>query len=189
MDDDHTFPSGHFAHALQPQPTKDPQAVWTTGEIGFMDGKSHGNLEIAVQLHPSGVGGPVSDPDNNWAISDGSTLIYPRTVFERGLRMVEDMGYGSSYLEFGAFLYRHGFRSRCIPGAMVQHYATASDCWRPWSLKSRLFASLCFHPYFQPNRMLAAKYLLLYAFLRQPALLFEFPYMIKKARTRWNFQG
>jgi len=189
MDDDHTFPPGHFDLCLTAV-RSDPQAIWTTGEITDIDGRLYYQTETAAQLHPSGVGAPVRDPDDNWAIADGST-IYPRRIFDDGLRMVEDFAYGSSYLEFGAYVYHHGFRSRCIPGAKVEHHADKSMAERsgdPRVLESLLYASLCFNLCFQPNSFRACKYSL--ACFRDSGFkadfLLKIPKLAAKARTRWS---
>ena len=183
MDDDHTFPPGHFELCLAAM-EKDPGAVWTTGESCYVDGRLHGRFETASQLTPAGVGGPVRDPDDNWAVADGST-IYPIEIFGRGLRMLETFGYGSSYLEFGAFLYRHGYRSRCVAGALVDHHADRATVGRN-NLESCLFASLCHNLYFERNLFLAGKYLAAYAVFRRPSLLAGLPPLFKQARARWG---
>ena len=181
-DDDHTFPAGHFALCLEAV-RSDPGAFWSTGETGFIDGKIYDTAENATQLHPSGAGGPVGDLDDNWAVADGST-IYPAEVFARGLMMVEDFAYGSSYLEFGAYIYWHGFRGRCVRGAMVEHHASAETLTRDLA-ESRFFASLCFNLYFRHSPALASKYFLSYG-ARYPALLKAFPRLLRKARRRWG---
>jgi glycosyltransferase involved in cell wall biosynthesis len=189
MDDDHTFPEGHFALCMEAV-RSNPYAIWTTGEVSFVDGEYYGKAETATQLHPSGMGGPVGNPDDNWAVSDGST-IYPRSVFDRGMRMVEEFGYGSSYLEFGALLYRSGFRSRCIPGALVEHHAGRATIERGRSsgeVASWMFGSLCFNLHFKPNAALAMKYAaanLLHS-KRPLALLAALPGMITRVRERWT---
>jgi glycosyltransferase involved in cell wall biosynthesis len=183
MDDDHTFPAGHFERCLAAL-ERDPQAVWACDEMSYLDGRFYSSPQPAPQLHPSGVGGPVATPDDTWAIADGST-IYPRTVFDRGLRMVEEYGYGSSYLEFGAYLYHHGFRGRLLRDTFIEHHAEAATLTRG-DLRSRLFASLCFNLCFRPNRWSAAKYLLSYAVLRRPALVLELPAMLRFIHARWN---
>lgn len=181
MDDDHTFPEDHFARCVDAV-RSDGRAIWTTGEIGYVDGKFHAESETATQLHPSGVGGPVEDPDDNWAIADGST-IYPREVFERGYRMVEDFAYGSSYLEFGAYLRLRGYRSRCVRGAKVEHHADVETLQRQCP-ESVLFASLCYNLFFRPDPLLAARYILP-SLCRRPSLARALPLLLKKSRLRW----
>src|SRR6516162_7544436 len=155
MDDDHVLPSHHLAQCLAAV-RQEPGAIWTTGEKGFLNGESVGIAETAAQLGPAGVGEAIVRHDDNWGIADGST-IYPREVFDRGFRMVEDFGFGSSYLEFGAFLYSRGWKCRCIPQAFVEHYAISLG--RP-DLLSLRFASICFNLYFQPSRTRLIKHIL-----------------------------
>jgi glycosyltransferase involved in cell wall biosynthesis len=182
MDDDHPFPAGHFSQCLDAVKS-DPGAVWTTGEIGFIDGKIYDKVETASQLHPSGAGGPVHDLDDNWAIADGSS-IYPTEIFSRGLSMVEDFPYGAAYLEFGAYIYRHGYRSRCVRGAAVEHHAIRETLTRDLA-ESRFFASLCFNLYFRRSLARAAKYFISHG-MRRPGILKEFPALLGKARDRWG---
>jgi glycosyltransferase involved in cell wall biosynthesis len=188
MDHDHTFPPGHFAQCLAAV-REDPQAIWTTGETTYIDGGIYYKAERAAQLHPSGVACPVSDPDDNWAIADGST-IYPAKLFGQGARMVEDYNYGSSYLEFGAYAYALGFHSRCVPGAAVEHHADKAMLERardPGVIESLLYASLSYNLCFRPSLFSAIKYAL--AHLRDsgfsPGLLGRIPALAAKARGRW----
>src|SRR5262249_176754 len=122
MDDDHILPPDHLSKCLAAV-RSDRNAIWTTGEHGFIDGKSVGIAKTPNHLGTAGVGQRIWSLDNNWGIADGST-IYPREVFDQGFRMVEDFGFGSSYLEFGAFLHKNGWRCRCVTGAWVEHRAT-----------------------------------------------------------------
>ncbi|HEY2342522.1 MAG TPA: glycosyltransferase family 2 protein [Chthoniobacteraceae bacterium] len=182
MDDDHRLPAGHLGLCLEAVGC-DPKSLWTTGEVGFIDGKFYDRAEFADQLHPAGVGCAVLDPDDNWAVADGST-IYPREIFERGYRMVEDFTYGMSYLEFGAFLYRRGFRSRCVRGAYVEHYADRATLSRD-KPHSRLFASLCYNLHFRPSATRAMRYLIP-ILARKPSLIPHFRSLAARARTRWS---
>src|SRR5688572_14108479 len=145
MDDDHTFPSGHFAQCLAAVQSR-PEALWTTGEQSDINGEFFAFQPRANQLHPSGVGCPVSQPNDNWAIADGAT-VFPRTVFTEGRGFVEEFGFGSAYLEFGALLYSMGWRSCCIPDAYVEHHAEAATVVRS-AAPSRLFASICYNLHF-----------------------------------------
>lgn len=176
MDDDHILPPDHLSKCLAAV-RSDRNAIWTTGEHGFIDGKSVGIAETANQLGSAGVGQPVRSLDNNWGIADGST-IYPREVFDRGFRMVEDFGFGSSYLEFGAYLYEHGWKCRCIPGVVVEHHADSLS--RPDPLSQR-FASICFNRYFRPNAVRLVGYLVLH---RESWT--KLPYLFEMAHRRWK---
>jgi len=154
MDDDHILPPDHLSKCVAAI-RRDRNAIWTTGEHGFIEERSVGITETAGQLGPAGVGESVKDVDDNWGIADGST-IYPREVFDRGFRMVEDFRFGSSYLEFGAFLYRQGWKCRCVPGAFVEHHATVLGRPDPLSLR---FASICYNRHFRPSGLRLIRYL------------------------------
>ncbi|MDY7012623.1 MAG: glycosyltransferase, partial [Cyanobacteriota bacterium] len=188
MDDDHVLPRGHLEQCYNAVAC-DRDSIWTTGEIGYVNGTYYAASETAHQLCPSGVGEGVKDWDNNWAIADGST-IYPRIIFDRGYRMIEDYRYGSSYLEFGAYLYYHGFRSRCIRDAYVNHYADENTINRdrPEAIASRFYASLCFNFYFCRNYILLAKYSLLYSqLLKKHENLRDFiPKLVQQVKQRWQ---
>jgi glycosyltransferase involved in cell wall biosynthesis len=155
MDDDHLLPLDHFAQCLAAV-GRDPAAIWTTGERGFVNGEPVGTADTAAQLGPAGVAEAIVEPDDNWGIADGST-IYPREIYDRGFRLVEDFGFGSSYLEFGAFLYHRGWKCRCIPEALVEHHAVALSRPDPLSLR---FASICYNLYFRPSTSRLIRHLL-----------------------------
>jgi len=189
MDDDHRLPEGHLRKCLDAIES-DPNSLWTVGEKGYLNGKLYATLSTANQLHPSGLGHPVFNLDDNWAIADGST-IYPAKIFKLGHRMVEWYGYGPSYLEFGAYLYKQGFKSRCIPGTVVEHYASDATINRMKSLpaiESRLFSSLCFNLYFKPNKYLALKYMIACLVDAQfdPKLIKAVPLTLRRIRQRWS---
>lgn len=189
VDDDHRFPVDHFRICLEAV-ADDPESIWTVGERGFVDGKEYGVTERANQLHPSGLGGAVGDPNDNWAIADGAT-IYPAAVFESGHRMVEWYGYGSSYLEFGAYLYRRGFRSRCVAGTIIDHYAGRETLDRGYhihDIESQLFSSFCYNLYFEPNHALALKYLLacIIQARANPMFLKSIHRAYERAKMRWS---
>lgn len=189
MDDDHIWPPEHLEKCWAAV-ERDRQAIWTTGERGFIDGELYAHVARANQLSPSGVGVGITNPDDNWGIADGST-IYPRAVFDRGFRLLEAFGgYGASYLEFGAYLYQQGFKSRSIPGAYVEHYADRSILTRrPVSMyRSRLYASIAYNRYFRPHPGRLARYLLTYSWhLRQahnPILYL--PEVLAQVEQRWG---
>lgn len=182
VDDDHTFPAGHL-ELCRDAILRDGACLWTTGEATFVDGKYTAQVDAANQLHPAGVGESVKDHKDNWGIADGSTT-YPREVFARGCRMVEAFGFGSSYLEFGAYLYMHGFHSRCIDGAKVEHRVSSDDVPKR-DCRSVLFSSLCFNIAFRPNSCRAFRYLTT-TLCRRPTLLGEVPSLLRLVRRRWR---
>jgi len=176
MDDDHILPLDHLSRCMEAVKS-DTGSIWTTGELSYLNGAAFHATETANQLGPAGVGEQIKDNDNNWGIADGST-IYPREVFDLGFRMVEDFGFGSSYLEFGAYLYKNGWRSRCIPKAAVEHYSTEFGSADPLSLR---FAAICFNCYFRPDR---------YRMFRHLAPHWQswtkLPRLYQMAYRRWN---
>jgi glycosyltransferase involved in cell wall biosynthesis len=176
MDDDHTLPPDHLARCLDAV-TIDPAAIWTTGEIAYLHGKRVHAAGNANQLGPSGVGERIRDTDDNWGVADGSTT-YPRAVYDRGFRIVEDFRFGSSYLEFGAYLYRNGWKCRCVPGALVEHHAAVLRQPEPASI---IFASVCFNVYFRPNFIQFARHLVPH-WRQLPTL----PHIFEKAKRRWG---
>lgn len=178
MDDDHTLPPGHLGACLGAL-ARDSESLWTCGEKSFIDEHPNTFTEHAAQLHPSGAAEAVKDPDDNWAIADGAT-IYPREVFDRGFRFIEEFGYGSSYLEFGALLYARGWRSRCIPGAFVEHHDQAAAQNRRAPL-SCLYASLCYNLHFRRNLLRAVRHAAPHA-----AHFGALPHLLHLARERWN---
>jgi glycosyltransferase involved in cell wall biosynthesis len=179
VDDDHLLSPDHLAqcHASIEQ---DRSAIWTTGERGYLSGKLVATSARANQLHPSGVGGRIENPNDNWGISDGST-IYPSEVFARGFRMVESFGFGSSYLEFGAFLYLNGWKCRCVPGATVDHYASELRIPDPLSIA---FACICYNRYFRPSLPRLVHYVTPHIGSWK-----ELPRLFQQARQRWVNSG
>jgi glycosyltransferase involved in cell wall biosynthesis len=190
MDDDHIFPAGHFERCLAAVES-DARSIWTTGEVGYIDGVLRWEASEANQLIASGVGGAVKNLDNNWAIADGST-IYPREVFDQGHRMVEWFNYGSSYLEFGAYLYQRGFKSRCIRGEIIEHYPQDESIvtrGREFqNLESTLFASLCYNLFFEPNYLLSGWHILRKTMLvnRKSDFFGNVGLLTDRARMRWK---
>ena len=176
MDDDHILSQGHLGQCLAAV-REDPAAIWTTGERGFLNGKSVGIAKTAPQLGPAGVGEAIVRPDDNWGIADGST-IYPREVYDRGFRMVEDFGFGSSYLEFGALLYNRGWKCRCVKGVFVDHRAISLSRPDPLSLS---FASICFNRYFCPNTFRLVRHLLPHRESWK-----QLPNLFEMAHRRWK---
>jgi glycosyltransferase involved in cell wall biosynthesis len=178
MDDDHILPPNHLALCFEALKS-DPSAIWTTGEIGYLSDECSRIAHTADQLGSSGVGEAIRDTNDNWGIADGSTT-YPRDVFDRGFRMVEDFRFGSSYLEFGAYLYRNGWKCRCVPGALVEHHATSLRQPDPASI---VFASLCFNVYFRPSLLRSIRHLAPH-WRELPSL----PHLFRKAKRRWSIR-
>jgi len=175
VDDDLLLPPDHLAQC-QASIEQDPDAVRTTGERGYLHGKLVATKARANQLHPSGVGTAIENPDDSRGISDGST-IYPSAIFARGFWMVENFGFGSSYLEFGALLYVNGWKCRCVPGATVEHYASRLQTPEPLSIS---FACICYNWYFRPDLARLLRYL-----VPQWRSCREVPRLFQQAQQRW----
>jgi glycosyltransferase involved in cell wall biosynthesis len=161
MDDDHTFPLGHWG-ICEAAVRSDPLAFWSTGEDVYVEEERVISSTTALQLDPSGFSKQPVNLDRNWAVADGSTT-YPSDVFRLGYRMIEQFSYGSAYLEFGAYIFHCGYIGRCVRGAYINHHATRETLSRihaksPDITKSRLFAILACNLYLQPNISLALKY-------------------------------
>jgi glycosyltransferase involved in cell wall biosynthesis len=160
MDDDHEFPSGHFEACLKALQT-DPESVWIIGEYFSDQPERRLPPECPGQLHPRGFSVAPADPDACWAIADGAT-IYPRTVFDQGLRFDEGFPFGAPYLEFGSRLHWLGYRIRQLDTTYVIHHYEPSK--RSFSnpeneMASQFFAVLCHSYIYQPrlkNKLLSA---------------------------------
>jgi glycosyltransferase involved in cell wall biosynthesis len=152
LDDDHEFPPGHWAATLDAL-RSDPEAVWIIGE--YLPGQERPETPppCPAQLTARGYSVLPADPQNCWAIADGAT-IYPRSLFERGLRYAEFLKFGAAYLEFGSRLHWLGYRIRFLDSTYVVHHlnlATRSYSDLATELTSRYFAMLCHSRIYQPG--------------------------------------
>jgi glycosyltransferase involved in cell wall biosynthesis len=152
MDDDHEFPPRHFAQCLAAV-AEDRDSIWIIGEY-YPDTKDRSAPPPCPgQLHPRGFSVAPLDPQNCWAIADGAA-IYPREVFDRGLRYVESFRFGATYLEFGSRLCWLGYRIRQLLGTHVLHHydPTTRSFHDPENeLASRFFAMMCHSFRYQPT--------------------------------------
>ncbi len=152
MDDDHEFPAGHFAACMQAV-HRDPEAVWFIGEV-VPDEQLPGDSPLCPgQLHPRGFSIAPEDNQKCWAISDGAS-IYPRALFERGIRFSEAFKFGAMYLEFGSLLHSLGYRMRFLDRTYIIHHldlANRSFADSDMELSARLFAGLCHSFIYQPT--------------------------------------
>jgi glycosyltransferase involved in cell wall biosynthesis len=140
VDDDHEFPPSHVSTCLDAV-ERDPEAIWIIGERLPGQLPSDGN-RCPPQLHPRGFS--VTPPPGGaiWAIADGAT-IYPRRLFDEGLRYSEDFPFGASYLEWGSRLHWLGYRIRHLQETHVVHHydpETRSFLDERVDLSSRFFA-------------------------------------------------
>ncbi len=191
MDDDHEFPDGHVAHCLDAIST-DSDAVWVIGEY------LHGQLPattpppIPGQLHPRGFSEPPTDYNHYWGISDGAS-IYPRHIFDRGIRYADDFKFGAAYLEFGSRLYWLGYRIKLLDSTFViHHYDPASRSFlnQEIDVSSRFFAMLCHSFIYQPttkNKLLCSleiiRQVVLHGRIARPSLVNALQAFKKQARV------
>jgi hypothetical protein len=184
VDDDHILPAGHLARIAECI-NRDPAAIWTTGEVSYLNGLLYGGSPTALQLGPAGVGCAVSSLADNWAIADGST-VYPREVFDRGLLM-EESGYGSSYLEYGAYLYSRGYISKCANEECVIHNVDRATIERPLTLESRAFAAIVYNCFFRPKSSNIARFMvpLILRGIAQKSVV-HLVKCYRRARLRWR---
>jgi|SRR5208337_3522728 len=157
MDDDHELIEGHLercAEAIR----SDPEAVWVIGESSSDASGCVYQPSCPGQLTARGVTASPPDPDACWALADGAT-IYPRAVFDRGLRLPEMFPFGHAYAEFGSRLHWLGYRIRYLPTTYVIHHYHESvlrrdSVWygdRKLITASRLFAALSHSFIYQPT--------------------------------------
>jgi glycosyltransferase involved in cell wall biosynthesis len=159
MDDDHEFPPGHLS-ACMDAIAYDAESIWIIGE--FVPGRDRigdGPPPCPGELDARGYSGSPTDPSHCWAIADGSS-IYPRFVFERGVRYEQEIPFGQAYLELGSRLSWLKYRIRFLDTTYVIHHdAGQSITEHGIHLTSRIFASLCHAFIYQPtlkNRLLCS---------------------------------
>jgi glycosyltransferase involved in cell wall biosynthesis len=147
MDDDHEFPEGHFQKCFEAV-ENDADSVWIIGEHNAGGDHYSNPPPCPGQLTARGYSAAPPDPENCWALADGAT-IYPRIIFDRGVRYVERFKFGAGYLEFGSRLHWLGYRIRQLLTTYVIHHFDPT--MRSFSdlegdMASRFFAMLC-HSY------------------------------------------
>ena len=96
-DDDHTHPAD-YAAVIRDLIAADPERVWIFSER--MPGDSSSPLACPPELHRSGFGCTPADPSRCAAIADGAT-VYPRQIFESGLRYDETYAFGGLWYLWG----------------------------------------------------------------------------------------
>lgn len=165
MDDDHTFPPGHW-EAVEEAVAKDPEAVWVIGEATPAALGTGAEWVCPPQLHPRGYSTTPRPGALCWSLADGAT-VYPKAAFAAAGGYYEGFVFGASYLELGSRLHWRGRRIRHLGSTYVVHHADE----RPRSfedpyedLASRIFASMCHSFVYQPsvaNRMMTSAQIVL----------------------------
>lgn len=154
MDDDHTFPRDHFEICVN-SIKKDPFSIWVVGEC-YPDSieRNSGELFFPGQLNINGVSSrPLNDQDS-WAIGCGSS-IYPASVIRRGAYYCELYKFGNLHLEYGARLYRLGYKMRLITDTFVVHdldiKKRSFNIETKQEIEIRCFLSLCYSQIYFPS--------------------------------------
>lgn len=152
MDDDHTFPPDHF-QVCQAAVTTDPHAVWAIGE--YYPDEEPGSRPVFVpgQLGPRGFGVKPSDPNDYWGLSDGAS-IFPKSLFDKGIRYADAFPFGASWMELGSRLHWLGYSLRWLEDTYVVHYLdprARSFMSREIEVSSQVFAMLCHSFQYQPS--------------------------------------
>lgn len=118
-DDDHTHPRD-YVQTFNELIAQDPRRIWIVCERH--PSRPDEPLNCPPELHPSGFGCSPRDPKNCAAIADGST-VYPRAVFDSGLRYDEAYPFGALWYLWGRELARNGWRITFSTRTWVWHHA------------------------------------------------------------------
>lgn len=121
-DDDHTHPLG-FVEAVISAIDSDPAAIWTVSERS--PNNPDAPLLVPGELRSNGTVGPPENTKHSAAIACGST-VYPRKVFDMGLRCDETYSFGGIWYLWGHQLRNAGFRIRHCPNTFVWHHTESS---------------------------------------------------------------
>lgn len=117
-DDDHSHPVDYVENVLKTV-AQDPNRVWIFAER-YPDCPDM-PLTCPPELHRSGSGISPVDPDNSAAIADGSS-VYPRQIFDMGLRYDESYGFGGMWYLWGKLLVKRGWRISFSDKTFVWHH-------------------------------------------------------------------
>lgn len=117
-DDDHTHPIDYVEKILEVLET-DPKRVWIFPERSY--DQPNAPLVCPTELHRSGCGIEPKDPLNCSAIADGSS-VYPRQIFEQGLRYDETYTFGPLWYLWGKVLRKHGWKISFSKATFLWHY-------------------------------------------------------------------
>jgi glycosyltransferase involved in cell wall biosynthesis len=153
MDDDHEFPPEHMAECMAAL-AGDHRSIWIIGERGPGAGTQSPTYPPG-QLHPRGFSYLPPNGEACWAIADGAT-IYPRALFDNGVRYAEDFKFGFAYLEFGSLLHWLGYTIKYLRSTYIIHHMDLqrrSFMDARTDMASRYFAMMCHSLIYQPTAM------------------------------------
>ena len=117
-DDDHTHPADYLA-VITDLVRSDPRRVWIFSER--MPGDSSSPLICPPELHRSGFGCAPADPSRCAAVADGAS-VYPRRIFDSGLRYDETYPFGGLWYLWGKLLACHGWHISFSDRTFVWHH-------------------------------------------------------------------
>lgn len=136
-DDDHTHPVDYVEKILKVVKT-DPVRVWIFTE------KKPNQPDIPLicptELHPSGGGCLPKDASNCAAIADGSS-VYPRQIFDQGLRYDETYAFGPIWYLWGKYLVKQGWRISFSDATFIWHHDDSEQRFHDRDLVKALLAS------------------------------------------------
>jgi glycosyltransferase involved in cell wall biosynthesis len=122
-DDDHTHPTDYVA-VIRDLIASDPLRVWIFSER--LPGDSSTPLVCPPELHRSGCGCAPPDPSRCAAIADGAS-VYPRQIFDSGLRYDETFRFGGLWYLWGKLLANRGWRITFSNRTYVSHHFWPDD--------------------------------------------------------------
>lgn len=122
-DDDHTHPAD-YSVVVRDLIATDPGRVWIFSERDAASPEAP--LSCPPELHRSGMGCSPRDPSRCAAIADG-TSVYPREVFDTGLRYDERFAFGGLWYLWGKLLAARGWRISYSPRTFVFHHLEPVD--------------------------------------------------------------
>jgi glycosyltransferase involved in cell wall biosynthesis len=117
-DDDHTHPVDYLA-VITDLIASDPRRVWIFSER--VPGDTTSALTCPPELHRSGFGIAPADPSRCAAIADGAS-VYPREIFETGLRYDEAYPFGGLWYLWGKLVAKRGWRISFSDRTFVWHH-------------------------------------------------------------------
>src|SRR2546421_2586175 len=121
-DDDHTHPP-YFTESVLDDVMCAPECVWTYSEKHPL----HPNepLHPVPELTPDNRIVPPKDRTRCRGIADGST-VYPRSIFDQGLRYDETYQFGMLWYLWGQQLSRNGYQIQFSDKTFVWHHTDSS---------------------------------------------------------------
>jgi glycosyltransferase involved in cell wall biosynthesis len=122
-DDDHTHPAD-FLQKVREHIAEAPERIWAFGEIDPADPSRR--ISFPTELHRSGAGCAPQNLEECAAIADGAS-VYPRAVFDAGLRYDESYSFGGLWYLWGKALRKAGWRISVSDQTFVYHHSDISE--------------------------------------------------------------